>query len=70
MGPAKFVLFPEFCGEKQIKQEKDDENDIQNFNRETSRKITIFKTRCRQTTLRTEPNGAILWNAMADSPVA
>jgi hypothetical protein len=28
MGPAKFILFPEFCGEKQIKEEKDGEKGI------------------------------------------
>jgi hypothetical protein len=31
MGPAKFVLFLEFCGEEQIEGEKDNENGIQKF---------------------------------------
>jgi hypothetical protein len=70
MGPAKFVLFPKFGGEKQIKEKKDGENGIQNFNLETARKMTICKTRLRQTKLRTELNAVILWNAMTDSPVA
>jgi len=70
MGPAKFIPFPEFCRGKKIKQEKDDENNIQNFNGENSRKMTICKTRRRQTTLRTEPKGVILWNAMTDSSIA
>jgi len=70
MGPAKFVLFPKFGGEKQIKEEKDGENGIQNFNLETSRKMTIFKTRRRQITLRTELNGVILWNAITENRIA